>query len=104
MDCEKQLILIKDKNSNKFIDKTHEITSCRYDHGQYQVIFNNSAKAYPYGHSNVVSLYNPKIIDVSNTIVYINKKLRNDATKAYDFETYIRISFAYGSTSCPQDY
>lgn len=90
MDCEKVLILIKDK-AKEYSDKTNEITSCNILNNKYHVRFSNSAKSYKYLLKNIVYLNNPVPIDIANTIVYINNKYRGDVLRGLDFGLYVKI-------------
>ena len=59
MDCKNELLLVKNKDSYNYQDKTEQVTECSLIGGKYQITY-KAGKTYFYGRNNVLHLKNPQ--------------------------------------------
>lgn len=90
----KVLILIKDKTSNNFVDKTHEVSSYEKTRTGYTLIFRSNSKPYQFNFERVLVLTNPKVVNIEGALVSVSSRKINNIEIMMDFEMYYKIFFS----------
>lgn len=91
MNIQTQLILIKNRNTNQYEDKTAEVVELNYLATHVDITFQNKDQIYHYNHNNILVLKDPKPINIDQTILLIDGiPIRNPST-VLDFGEYIKI-------------
>ncbi|OEG00141.1 DNA/RNA helicase [Vulcanibacillus modesticaldus] len=92
MNIYKNLILIKNKQTNEFEDKTTKISSVEYLNNRViMVTYSGTNKVYKYNFVNIRVFKDPEIINLENLIVYIDEIPIENVSSVLDFGEYIRI-------------
>ncbi len=91
MNIYKEMVLLRDTGTNTFKDKTSDIDFIKFNNNEVMIKFYNSSTCYTYKRNNVVSLKDPKVIDITNTIVYIDDLVTDNIKLLLDFGYYIRV-------------
>lgn len=93
MDIFTELILIMDNKTQKFEDKTAEISYLRYEKNKVAVTYLSTNKTYNYNSSNVILLKNPKEINVDQVIICIEGFPIGNPSLVLDFGEYIKMIY-----------
>ncbi len=86
-----EMILIRDKKTNQFEDKTTQIASLNIIENQVAIIYQGTSKTYYYNIRNVKVLNIANIINTDQVIVYLDGFPLKDPENVLDFKEYIRI-------------
>lgn len=86
MNIEKNLILIKGK------DSTENIEFCKYENKMYTVVF-KGGRTYRYNYDNITWLSNPTELNIKNKAIYANNKPLVGILKALEFNNYIKVIY-----------
>jgi len=91
MDINTNLILLKNKDTKEYEDKTAEIKHIQYIDNQVAVTFLSNNKTYNYYSSNVLVFKNPKKVKMDQQIILIDGYPLENVSYTYDFGEYIKI-------------
>jgi superfamily I DNA and/or RNA helicase len=91
MDIFTNLILIKNNATNKFEDKTSEISSLKHVNNLVEVTYINSNRAYKYSSSKVIEFKGANKVDLEQKIILVSGFPMRTSSLALDFGEYIKI-------------
>lgn len=75
-----KIILVYDKTSGRFNDKSDDITAFRVEQDHIFIVYKNSDKEYRYNPENVFTLHLRETIDPINYDIYIDNELQSGVT------------------------
>jgi len=93
MNMDEILILILNKNTNKFEDKTSTIDVISQMGENVDITFTGSITRYTYNRYKVQVFNSPKRIDIENTIVCIDAFPQDDCIAVLHFDKYIKLFY-----------
>ena len=64
----KTLVLIKDKTSNEYVDKTSEISAYERTRSGYTVVFTSNSRSYNFNDDRIHVLGHPKVLKTEGAI------------------------------------
>ena len=91
MDKNKYLVMIDGKDKTEEIEDVFSLTQPKT-----RIKFYNKETIYSYGKNKVSILGNPKEIDTSQYLLYLDDNCLSNIVKALDFQNYIRVSYQNG--------
>ncbi|NDY72235.1 DNA helicase [Desulfobacter hydrogenophilus] len=98
MNPENNLILVKNKRTGQFQDKTSDIKSCCPNREKYIVTFEGNEQSYSYNKTNIIQLKDPAIIKGNNIHIEHKGSALYNVEKIYDFGLYAKILFSSNRT------
>lgn len=93
MDIKKYIIFVKDKKTNKFIDRTKDIEKYKKSKNVIAIVYKNTNTVYNYNCKNVSILNDPKEIEAKDIIVYIDDFPAKETKRIFDFHSYVRLLY-----------
>lgn len=95
MDKQPQLILIADKDTGLFYDKTASIVSCQFREGRWHICYTSAPnRPYAYTSSRVQVLALQQTLDGRDHLVFVDGKQLFDVEKILDFGLWIQLQFS----------
>lgn len=91
MDIKNSLILIKNKETNEFEDKTVEVFDIARGSNKIIITYEGNGKAYSYNVGNVLVFSNPRWINLVHTIISVDGFPISDNCMVLDFGEYIKV-------------
>ena len=89
----KTLILIKDKATNEYVDKTSEISSYEKTRTGYTVVFRSNAKPYNFNFDKIIVYSSPKVVKTDGAVVTINLNAVENIDIMIEFDSYLKTFY-----------
>ena len=94
MEKQPQLILIADKDTSLFCDKTASIASCQFCEGRWYICYTSAPnRPYPYSSGRVQVLTLQQTLDGRDYLAFIAGKQFFGIEKILDFGTWVQLQF-----------
>lgn len=89
----KTLILIKDKSTNEYVDKTSEINSYERTRTGYTVMFKSNPRSYNFNGDRIQIIGRPNILKNEGAIVTIGSKILENIDVIIEFDSYVKVFY-----------
>jgi superfamily I DNA and/or RNA helicase len=89
----KTLILIKDKATNEYVDKTSEISSYEKTRTGYTVVFRSNSKPYNFNFDKISVYGSPKVVKTDGAVVTIDLNAVENIDIMIEFDSYLKIFY-----------